>query len=134
MQKAKTKWSTKGSECCVKAIERGFIMNKKHIGSSVSEDIKKWEENPSFKKAVKEYKEKALMGMLLKHVRKEENLSQNELAKISHVTQSVIARIETCSTKTLPRLDIYNKILNSIGYKISLVASKNKKKIQVALS
>jgi len=68
-----------------KTVESGIIMNKNYIGSSIFEDIKKWEENPLFEKAVKKYKEKALMGMLLKKIQREENLSQNELAKISQI-------------------------------------------------
>lgn len=34
-------------------------LSKKHIGASVFEDIKQWEKDPAFKKAVKEHVEKA---------------------------------------------------------------------------
>lgn len=109
-------------------------MNRKHIGASVFEDIKKWEkEDPTFRKAVDEYKEKAMLGKMLQEVRKKEHITQAQLADKAHVPQSVIARIETGAAKTLPRIDLFNRILGAVGYETLLTAKKGRIAIQVAL-
>ena len=109
-------------------------MNRKHIGSNVVETIKKWEKVPAFKNAVKEYVEKAKLAEMLKDIREKEHLTQAQLATKAHVTQSVIARIETGSSRTLPRLDLFNSILHSVGYETHIVARKRGRTVQVALS
>jgi len=109
-------------------------MNKKHIGVSVFEDINRWEKDPAFKKAVKEHVEKAKLAQMLKQVRGKENLSQLQLADKARVSQSVIARIETGASRTLPRLDLFNKILHSVGYETSIVAKKKGSTIEVTLA
>jgi predicted transcriptional regulator len=86
----------------------------------------------TFRKTVEEHKEKVKMAMLLKQVREKESISQLQLAKKAHVAQAVIARIEAQSSKTVPGLALYNKILNSIGYTTILMAKKNRKVVQVA--
>lgn len=110
-------------------------MNKKHIGSSFFDDVKKWErESPEFREQVQEQIEKRKLAEMLREIREKEHLTQKELAEKAHVTQSVIARIETGSSKNLPRLDLFNKILNSVGYETSIVARKKGKKVSIALS
>jgi DNA-binding XRE family transcriptional regulator len=110
-------------------------MNKKHLGASFFEDVKKWEkEDPAFRKKVDEYIEKKKIAMVLKKVREQENLTQSQLAEKAHVTQSVIARIESGEAKTLPRLDLFNRILASVGYHTSIVAKKRNFSIKMALS
>jgi DNA-binding XRE family transcriptional regulator len=103
---------------------------------SFFDDVKKWEKKyPNLRKAVNAYKEKAMLGILLKEVREKEKITQLQLAQKAHVTQSVIARIETGSSKTLPRLDLYNGILNAIGYQTTIVATKKGcAPLQVALT
>src|SRR4030043_320183 len=108
-------------------------MNKKHIGSSIFDDVKRWEkESPDFRKSVREHIEKVKLAEMIKEIRQKENLSQLELAKMAHVTQSVIARIETNRSRTLPRLDLFRRIIQSAGYELSLVAKKEKKVVRVA--
>jgi|WetSurMetagenome_2_1015567.scaffolds.fasta_scaffold1254200_2 DNA-binding XRE family transcriptional regulator len=110
-------------------------MNRKHIGSSFFDDVKRWEkEDPTFRKAVDEHIEKTQLAKMLKDIRGHENLSQAQLAEKAHIPQSVIARIETGSSRTLPRLDLFNKILSAAGYETSIVAKKKGKTICMALS
>jgi DNA-binding XRE family transcriptional regulator len=109
-------------------------MKNKHIGSSVFDDIKRWEKkDPSFRKAVNEYKEKAMLGMMLREIREKEHITQTEMAAKAHVPQSVIARIETGSSKTLPRLDLFNRIVHAAGYETHIIAKKRNSKIEVTL-
>jgi DNA-binding XRE family transcriptional regulator len=110
-------------------------MNKKHIGGSFFEDVEKWEkQSPAFKRKVDEHVEKRKLALMLKEIREKENLTQKELAEKAHITQSVIARIETGSSRTLPRLDLFNRILSAVGYETSIVAKKKGKTICMALS
>ena len=109
-------------------------MNKKHIGSDVMDTIKKWEKNPGFKKAVDDHIEKAKLAKMLREIREKEHLSQLQLAEKAHVSQSVIARIETNSSRTLPRLDLFKRILQSVGYETFIVAQKGGRVIKTALS
>ncbi len=109
-------------------------MNRKHIGSNVMETIREWEKDPAFKKAVDEYVEKAKLAKMLREIREKEHLTQAQLAAKAHVTQSVIARIETGSSRTLPRLDLFNSILQAVGYETLIVARKRGRTVQVALS
>jgi ribosome-binding protein aMBF1 (putative translation factor) len=100
-------------------------MNKKFIGSSFDESVKAWEkQDPTLRAKIEEYKEKAELAMLLKNARKKESLSQTDLAKMANVPQSVIARIESSNAQTMPRLDLYSKLFNSMGYNIVVGAVK----------
>lgn len=56
--------------------------------------------------------------------REERGLSQRELAQISGVKQPAIARLE--SMKTTPQIDTLFKILNPLGYTISIVPLNSK--------
>jgi predicted transcriptional regulator len=109
-------------------------MKNKHIGSNVLSTLTEWEKEPAFKAAVEEHMEKAQLGKMLKEVRRKEHLTQIELAEMAQVPQSVIARIETGSSRTLPRIDLFNKILSAAGYETHIVAKKKKVTVQVALS
>lgn len=110
-------------------------MNKKHIGGSFLEDVKKWEEaDPDFRRRVNEQVEKRKLAAMLKEIREKEHLTQSELALKANVTQSVIARIETGSSKTLPRFDLFNRIVVAAGYEMTILATKKGKRVQVAFS
>ena len=64
-----------------------------------------------------------LIGKVIE-AREERGLSQRELAQISGVKQPAIARLE--SMKTTPRIDTLFKILNPLGYTISIVPLNSK--------
>lgn len=65
-----------------------------------------------------------LIGKMIE-AREEKGLSQRELAEISGVKQPAIARLE--SMKVIPRIDTLFKILNSLGYTITIVPLGSKK-------
>ena len=64
-----------------------------------------------------------LIGKVIE-AREERGLSQRELAQISGVKQPAIARLE--SMKTTPQIDTLFKILNPLGYTISIVPLNSK--------
>ncbi len=78
--------------------------------------------------------EKAKLAQMLKEIRGKENLSQLQLADKANVSQSVISRIETASSRTLPRLDLFNRILHYVGYETSIIAKKKGRTVQVTLA
>jgi DNA-binding XRE family transcriptional regulator len=108
-------------------------MKKEHVGRSFFEDVKEWEKSPSFRKAVEEHKERAMLALLLRQTRSHEEISQLELAKRAGVTQSVIARMESSSARPLPRLDILKRIMNAMGYETVVMARKGKLAFKAAL-
>lgn len=59
--------------------------------------------------------------------REEKGLTQRELAKLCGLKQPALARVE--SMKSLPQLDTILKILNPLGYTLSIVPVKERKKI-----
>ena len=59
-----------------------------------------------------------LIGKMIE-AREGKGLSQRELARISGVKQPAIARLE--SMKSTPQIDTLFKILNPLGYTISIV-------------
>lgn len=63
-----------------------------------------------------------LMGKLIE-VRKELGLTQEELAKVSKLKQSFIARLEKDAKRAL-QVDTLLKILLPLGYKIEIVPIK----------
>lgn len=67
-----------------------------------------------------------LIGKIIE-AREDKGLSQRELAEISGVKQPAIARLE--SMKTTPQIDTLFKILNPLGYTISIVPLDRDKKL-----
>ncbi len=65
-----------------------------------------------------------LIGKMVE-AREQKGLSQRELARLSGVKQPAIARLE--SMKTTPQIDTLFKVLNPLGYTISIVPINAKK-------
>ena len=63
-----------------------------------------------------------LIGKLIE-AREQKGLSQRELAELSGVKQPAIARLE--SMKTTPQIDTLFKIVNPLGYTLSIVPLKS---------
>jgi ribosome-binding protein aMBF1 (putative translation factor) len=62
--------------------------------------------------------EVALIGKMIE-AREAKGLSQRELARLSGVRQPAIARME--SMKAMPQVDTLIKVLNPLGYTLSIV-------------
>lgn len=65
--------------------------------------------------------ETALIGKVIE-AREAKGLSQRELAEISGVKQPAIARLE--SMRSTPQIDTLFKVLNPLGYTLSIVPIK----------
>lgn len=63
-----------------------------------------------------------LIGKMIE-AREEKGLSQRELAELTGMKQPAIARLE--SMKTTPQIDTLFKILNPLGYTLSIVPLNN---------
>jgi ribosome-binding protein aMBF1 (putative translation factor) len=109
-------------------------MKKNHLGSSFTDAVKEWEKtSPKLRVLVEEKKEKAEMAMLLKRVRLKEAISQTELSKKASISQPVIARIESSSSKTMPRVDLLVKLFAAMGYHLVFKAEKITGRTKIAL-
>lgn len=67
--------------------------------------------------------EKDLMRTIA-HIREEKGLTQSQLAKMCHVKQPVIARME--SSVHSPQIDSLLKILTPLGYTLQIVPLEKK--------
>lgn len=65
-----------------------------------------------------------LIGKMIE-AREKQGLSQRDLAEISGLKQPAVARLE--SMKTTPRIDTLFKVLNPLGYTLSIVPLNSKK-------
>lgn len=85
-----------------------------------SEEIEKQiKGNPKFKKAWEEnHAEYELIGELIA-LRKQEKLTQKELAALTGNKQQVISRIER--KEMIPSIKIFSNILNALGYELRIV-------------
>jgi ribosome-binding protein aMBF1 (putative translation factor) len=101
------------------------ITHNRNSGTGCAESTNTGEiYKPCFSVVVEQDNEKAGMASLLKTIREKEAVSQTQLAKMAKVPQSVIARIETNSSTTLPRLDLLTKLFSAMGYRIVIRAEK----------
>ena len=74
-------------------------------------------QDPQFKQEFENETTKLESAVALTHVRKEAGLTQRELATISKVPQSTIARIETGANTSV---DTLTKIANALGKKLTV--------------
>jgi len=73
--------------------------------------------------------EVALIGKLIE-ARESKGLSQKELADLSGLKQSAIARLE--SMRATPKIDTLFKVLQPMGYTLAIVSEDNSAKSVVA--
>ena len=73
--------------------------------------------DPQFKQEFENETTKLESAIAVTHVRKEAGLTQRELANVSKVPQSTIARIETGANTSV---DTLTKIANALGKKLTV--------------
>lgn len=77
------------------------------------------QKNPEFKKAWDESRaEYKLIGEMIS-LRKEEKVTQKDLARLSGKTQQMISKIER--KETIPTITAFNNLLNALGYELKIV-------------
>jgi DNA-binding XRE family transcriptional regulator len=108
-------------------------MNAKRVGRSFWDDAKRWEKDPAFRRGVELHVEKTRLAMLLRRLREREGLTQAQLAKRAGVPQPAIARIEGNGSATLPRLDVFNRIVHAAGYRTTVSVRKGRTVLAAAL-
>lgn len=74
-------------------------------------------QDPQFKQEFENETTKLESAVAVTHVRKEAGLTQRELANVSKVPQSTIARIETGANTSV---DTLTKIANALGKKLTV--------------
>lgn len=86
----------------------------------VNQQIEEKRQNdPEFRKAWDESRaEYKLIGEMIS-LRKQENITQKELSKLSGKTQQTISRIER--RENIPTITAFNKLLNALGYELKIV-------------
>lgn len=87
---------------------------------NVKEEIERQRElSPEFKKAWDESRaEYKLIGEMIS-LRKQEKITQKELAELTGNKQQVISRIER--KESIPTLRAFSKILDALGYELQIV-------------
>ena len=84
---------------------------------NVKNEIEKQRQNnPEFKKA---WDESRAEYKLIGEIRKQENITQKELASLTGNKQQVISRIER--KENIPSLKIFANILDALGYELRIV-------------
>ena len=91
---------------------------------NVNQEIEKQRElDPEFRKAWDESRaEYKLIGEMVA-LRKQENITQKELAKLTGNKQQVISRIER--KESIPTLRAFSKILDALGYELQIVKKES---------
>ena len=80
---------------------------------------KRRQNNEQFKKEWNESRaEYRLIGEMIS-LRKQENITQKELAKLTGKTQQTISKIER--RESIPTIAAFNKLLNVLGYELKIV-------------
>ena len=84
---------------------------------------KQRQNNPEFRKAWDESRaEYKLIGEMVS-LRKQENITQKELASLTGNKQQVISRIER--KESIPTIRVFSHILDALGYELQIVKKKS---------
>ena len=84
---------------------------------------KQRQNNPEFKKAWDESRaEYKLIGEMIS-LRKQENITQKELASLTGNKQQVISRIER--KESIPTIRAFSHMLDALGYELQIVKKKS---------
>jgi len=90
----------------------------------LNEEAKELEEayknNPKVKLAIDQFEAECKLRKELAEARRDINISQSQLTKLTGLTQQTISRIET-NSEISPSLRILMKYVTAIGYELKLV-------------
>src|SRR4051812_23883975 len=89
-----------------------------HVGGDVMQSVKRWKADPEFARRFDAEFDRLRLARKLRELRETRKLTQEDLAKLTGIKQSGIARIE--SGKFLPRLDLLQKIAAAIGMRVDV--------------
>ena len=89
-----------------------------HVAGDVMESIKRWKAEPEFAQRFDAEFDRLGLARRLRELREARKLTQQDLAKLTGVKQSGIARIE--SGRFLPRLDLVQKIAAAVGMRVDV--------------
>ncbi|MGQ0505989.1 MAG: helix-turn-helix transcriptional regulator [Myxococcaceae bacterium] len=89
-----------------------------HVGGDVMESIKRWKAEPEFARRFDAEFDRLQLARQLRELREARKLTQEDLAKLTGIKQSGIARIE--SGRFLPRLDLLQKIAAAVGMRVDV--------------
>lgn len=94
------------------------------VKADVQKEIEEMRANdPAFRKAWDESREEyRLIGEMIS-LRKQEKITQKQLAEITGNKQQVISRIER--KESIPTIRAFSKILNALGYELQIVKKGN---------
>lgn len=102
-------------------------VNSKYVGQSVKEHLKECMKNTVFAEGFRQEQIKYEIAEKVKAFRQKAGLTQKQLADISGLKQSAIARIENRESKTIPSFESLRKIFMPLGYNVSFSVHKQKK-------
>jgi ribosome-binding protein aMBF1 (putative translation factor) len=102
-------------------------VNRKHVGSTVDEELNKRMKEPQFAELFKIEQIKYEISELVKTTRKKAGLTQKQLAAITGIHQAAIARIESRASKLIPSIEVLRKIFVPMGFNVNFSLHKLKK-------
>lgn len=97
-----------------------------HIGPTLSEAISDLKhQDVEFALLYEEEKTKVQMSAVLKQIRKEAGLTQQQVAAKAGVSQALIGRLEgKGGARLLPPIKSFRRVLDALGYETELVIRK----------
>jgi ribosome-binding protein aMBF1 (putative translation factor) len=102
-------------------------MRNKHIGSSFETHFNSRMLNTAFAELYNQEKIKYDIAELVKFQRKKAGLTQRQLAEISGLKQSAIARIESRTAKMIPSIETLRRIFVPLGFNVTVRLDSLKK-------
>ena len=93
---------------------------KKHVGRTLTQVKKELLRNEAFSLEWDRQTQVVQIGEALARIRTQEEMTQAELAVLSGVKQSVIARLEKGDPSRRPRLDTLAVLINALGRRLVL--------------
>jgi len=85
--------------------------------------------DPRWKEHVKAARERQVLGDLIRHAREKQKITQSELARRAHTTQSAISRLEDADYETM-KLDTLQKIAQALDLTLTITLGTEEFHIQ----